>query len=727
MLYGIIKSIFSKSLGEEQKGLGERIQTLLRSEDFVAAAAMVEVVPEPERLPEWEAWKGLILFHQKDFAAAERFFFSALRSDPQQSQAHNGLSMVYYERANYQEALAHAQFACALVPNNPAFLAQHGLALLSIQDYLGASVRLRQSLLLDPDNVRAMNNLGIALHAVGHLDQALRMWRKVLCLKPDHEQALANLRATGLAKVDDFSFESGQHFQRSDILADLEDEFFDDPSDQALALELAEHYLADLNLEAAHDVLLLALEKSPKQVDLLLLQADIAAQLQSPRRAEVLYEEVLKHDQASEKAHLGLSKSLADQGKYDQALIVLENLVSISDKNSYLGFLAAAQANACRYDEALSTCRKIEELHPEQSSQLAMLRALSFTFVGEFEEGKRWLKQVTRHSSSLLGSELFLGFVHLLHAEYQQGWQAYGKRRLAGSTHQRLLTYPKWLGQPLEGKRILLLAEQGLGDQVMFASCLSDVLRLNPSQVSLEANERIAKTIARSFPDIQVLPSSQKDFNWLPKEQEFDFYAHIGDLPGFFRNRVEDFPRHQGYLRADPERVKYWRKKLGPRRLLVGFSWRGGVEKTRRSIRSIELVNWLSIFRNQNVQFVNLQYGDVSEELKRFSGSNGLDLLDFPEAIADLDEFSAMVSALDLIVTVCNTTVHYAGSLNRPCWVLTPYVPEWRYGLSGESMPWYPSTKMYRQSGRKRWDEVLERVGADLEVWVDQSAAFTSG
>jgi len=310
---------------------------------------------------------------------------------------------------------------------------------------------------------------------------------------------------------------------------------------------------------------------------------------------------------------------------------------------------------------------------------------------------------------------------NLLLGNYAAGWEDYHYRVYADQRSSiRLLPMPLWEGQPLEGKRILLLAEQGLGDQVMFASIVPDLLAKAPQQVVIEAHERIAKTLERSFPTCVVIPSKQSSrFDWLKELPDIDYYLPIAELPRFFRPSAGSFPRHQGFLVADPARVAYWKDRLastGTGRK-IGISWRGGTERTRQVVRSMKLQDLATILHTPGLDFVNLQYGKVEAEIREAQGALGVPIVSWPEAIEDLDEFAALISALDLVITVCNTTVHYAGGLNRPVWVMTPKIPGWRYGLAGHGMDWYPSARMFRQPALGDWESVLNEVASALEAW----------
>jgi hypothetical protein len=135
----------------------------------------------------------------------------------------------------------------------------------------------------------------------------------------------------------------------------------------------------------------------------------------------------------------------------------------------------------------------------------------------------------------------------------------------------------------------------------------------------------------------------------------------------------------------------------------------------------MDILEFLQLQQRTDATWVCLQYGDVDEPLSS-AREAGRSVAYWKEGVEDLDEFAALVSELDLVVTVCNTTVHYAGALGKPVWVLTPRIPEWRYGLSFRSMPWYPSSVIFRQSEAGRWETVLREVGRELERWTGDRA-----
>jgi hypothetical protein len=253
-----------------------------------------------------------------------------------------------------------------------------------------------------------------------------------------------------------------------------------------------------------------------------------------------------------------------------------------------------------------------------------------------------------------------------------------------------------------------------VGDEIMFASCLPDLMACGV-HVVYEARRRLAPLMTRSFPQATVCASTGD--GRLPAAisgSGIDSEIPIGSLPLYFRRTRQDFPAHRGYLVADPARVELWRGRLaalGPG-LKVGISWRGGTATSRQKLRSLTLEQLRPVLEVPGVRFVSLQYGDAREALQ--AGAALPPIAQWPETIDDLDETAALVSALDLVVSVCTAVIHLGGALGRPVWVLAPYAPEWRYGLKGEAMPWYPSVSVIRQPAFGDWGPVIAEAAARL-------------
>jgi len=305
----------------------------------------------------------------------------------------------------------------------------------------------------------------------------------------------------------------------------------------------------------------------------------------------------------------------------------------------------------------------------------------------------------------------------LLVRDFEHGWPDYEVRRMGADRVSLPEFAPRWDGSPLTGRTILIRREQGLGDEVMFASILPELLRIAGDCI-IECDPRLRALFRRSFPTATVFGAIPDGS--LPHgiaQRKIDIEIEMGSLPLFLRRTVADFPRHQGYLIADPARIVYWRARLaqlGPG-LKVGISWAGGVRKTRRALRSIALPELLPVLSVPGARYVSLQYtAGAAGDAAAMEAQYGIRIEHWPDAIEDYDETAALVCALDLVVSVCTSVVHLGGALGRPVWVMAPYSPEWRYGFKGETMPWYPSVRLFRSPAFGQWQPVVESVGRAL-------------
>lgn len=732
MLISTLKALLLKPGKEKPEPPEIQVLKLLKAKmPEEAYAVLNKHIPIDQATPTILALYAEVEAHRKNHQEAERLALEALKKHPDLAGGHYVLSMVYYEWKRHEEATVQAMCAKSRAGNVARYLAQLGLCCIAIHDYGKARQSLRQAVLLEPDNVPAINNLGVAHYATQDIPDALYCFQRALALQPDYTEALLNL-----SKLQDTSQPvSGETpdlsspplppiprnlYSEGDdkrIREEMEARINENPNDANTLKDLIEHCIKTHNLTSAFDTIQLALARTPDNPDVLVISGNFERILGNFNQAYEQYSKAVSIDPSHAKAQLGLGLALRDMHRVEESLEPLSKAAQLDQSADTLFLHVQSLANACHYEEALAAADNLSQKHPQTETHLHAIRSLSHAYLGNFQEALKHLKIIKDKYSHNPSYIAFRGLMDLLHEDYENGWDEYRYRLLNISHGSRLTPYPLWDNEPLDGKTILVTAEQGLGDQVMFASCIPDLLNKNPARVIIETEKRITKTLARSFPQTQVLPSNQTDFSWLPHDLRPDFCVHIADLPRFFRRSIDSFPPHSSYLTPDQSRVVFWRNRLAllDDKPKIGISWRGGVQSTRRAIRSLQLQQLDALLSNTNAHFVNLQYGDVSIEIDDYQSNTGHKITNWPEAIKDLDEFSALICALDLVITVCNTTVHFTGALGKPCWVLTPFVPEWRYGLTSASMRWYPSTRMFRQPVMGDWESVITQVSQALK------------
>lgn len=308
------------------------------------------------------------------------------------------------------------------------------------------------------------------------------------------------------------------------------------------------------------------------------------------------------------------------------------------------------------------------------------------------------------------------GLALLQLGKWKEGWQ-YFDANLGHMYSRKERTYgniPRWTG--VKDLTVVAYGEQGIGDEIFFASCLPDLIKQN--KVIVECDKRLENLFRRSF-DCPVYGTRyESSVDWMGKHDP-DASVAMGSLPKFFRNSDEDFPGTP-FLSPDPERAVQWRAlldSLGPK-LKVGIAWTGGLKKTGSRRRSVTLSDMKPIL-NQDATFISLQYKDCPE-IHEFEAETGVKIHHWKHAMQtdDYDDTVAMISQLDLVISVTQAAIHVAGALGVPCWVLTPKAPMWRYGLAGEKMVWYNSVKLYRQ--KSDWVHVIADIATDLRSRISE-------
>jgi tetratricopeptide (TPR) repeat protein len=419
-------------------------------------------------------------------------------------------------------------------------------------------------------------------------------------------------------------------------------------------------------------------------------------------------------------AHLNLGVLDLEAGDGASAATRFEEAVRLApayaEALSNLGFvqfrfhgqIEAAEANLAR---ALSA----RPGFPDALCNLGLLRQEQ----GRLDESLGLYEQALRGDPALHEARLNRALLLLARRDFAAGWDEYEARKEASARFvRRFARYPEWDGARQPEKTLLVYGEQGLGDEIMFASCLPEAMALVRHCV-IDCSPKLEALFRRSFPAATVHggPQSDSDTAWLARLPPVDMQIAIGSLPRLFRRSESAFPRHAGYLAADAARTARWRERLDRLGggLKVGISWRGGTSLSRRERRSLALEQMLPLLAFPGARFVSLQYTDCRDELASVESVHGVAVHHWQEAIDDYDETAALVAALDLVVSVQTAVVHLGGALGRPVWVLVPAVPEWRYLVAGERLPWYPSVRLFRQDGRRDWQTVIETVALELQ------------
>lgn len=699
---------------------------------------------QPDRDACIQCLQAEMLFRQGSDVAAEEMYKRVLLSAPAFAEAHYGLSLVYAESAQLDSALEHAIFSKSLSPEEPRYLGQLAYCYMKMDGYPAAEGLLRLALRFDAKNKHLWNNLAIVMRVKGLPAEAKAAWLQALEIDPSFAKALDNMRildqeiesARLEVKVvrsdereDRMEYTPPEHslmpwpeiqrllkLQQWDAALNLAEETCPQDPSTAEVIELALLYCKAADYHAATELLGAYLDKNPldgavwSALGEVWLSRDMFALALGPLR------KAQECGVLDGRIHALVGAALHGVEQYSEGLAEFQAAYALDGSIANQKRLAVALLMSCRYEEALGMYESLLEKGEASENELRGNLAVCYSYLGRFPEAEHILNEIIDNQAHDPAFRMMRAIVHLLHGRWRQGWQDYAWRGVGRGSTMRTLPFAKWRGESLTGKSLVILAEQGLGDQIMFSSCLPDILCQAPARVVFEVNERVAATLKRSFPECEVVPTRQKkDLEWVADLGAMDYFVPLANLPMYFRNQDSDFPR-VSYLKPDPLRVAYWIEQLeksGPRPW-IGFSWKGGTEITRAVVRTTSIEQFQPLATKHGGTWICLQYGKVIDSVAR-ANAQGFSMAYWPEAISDLDEFAAIISALDAVVTVCNTTVHFAGALGVPTIVVAPRIPEWRYGIDLSTFPWYPNVQVLRQDQAGSWDQVFDAANVELE------------
>jgi hypothetical protein len=402
-----------------------------------------------------------------------------------------------------------------------------------------------------------------------------------------------------------------------------------------------------------------------------------------------------------------LGQCLIDETRYQEALIVLEKVVSIvPDAPRVWGSITKCYAELAPYSHDLyenmrESARRSNEVDPDDCTgwmalSYGELQAANYT--AAFDAAKEALK-IEPESG---GAKFNMAASFLYNHMWEEGWNCFDaslKARYTLGTPDYGL--PLWEGQP--GK-VLLVGEQGMGDEIMLASMIPDLRE--HCEIVIDTQVPLEGLFGRSFDCEAHGTRHDRDAVW-KREPPADYWAPFGSLGSYFRTRHESFPGTP-YLKPDPERRIQYRALLDSfsDKPKIGIAWTGGVEKTNTERRSLDLGDILPILE-YDAEWVSLQY-------KNLRGMP--DYVHHWDRVAggfDYDETAALIAELDLVISVTTTAIHCAGAVGTKTWCLVPEKPQWRYGGEGSQMVWYNSVELLRQrNGVWPIQEICQRLSA---------------
>ncbi len=593
-------------------------------------------------------------------------------------------------------------------PRDLAALGLAAVALLRLGRPAEAEAALRRALQVSPGHGDSWFNLGQVLAAQGKIAEAAPAFGKAARLCKPPTDALVN-QASALVRLGDAA-QAQKLWAKALALA---------PDHRGAALGLASLHLRSGRAEQALQILTRPILAHTTDGGLLSLRAETRIALGQWDKALEDADAALAAGAPLAPVQVLRSAALIPLGRAEDALAALDLALTQSPA------LVAAHVNRAlalrdlmRLDEAVEAVREACRLGGD-SPGLRVKLGLALMEAGRLEEAEQALRPAGQPDPALDHNR----GLALLHAgRFREGFALAGARFESGmGSPRRDFERPDWTGETGDGTRLLLWGEQGLGEEILYATMIPDLVAKG-IPCALEASPRLVGLLRRSLPQVAVF--ARQDPPQPPPGFEATAQCATADLGRWLRPDPQAVPDHGALLRPDPSLVAEFRDRyrtLSGGRPVIGVSWRSRSSSYSR-FKTSTLTDWAPLLRDRPALFVNLQYGDCTDELALARKTLGVDILadESVDPFGDMDRVAAQIAALDLVISVSNTTVHLAGALGVPCWVLLARGPGllWYWLHDRTDSPWYRSLALLRQSRPGDWTDVVQAAARRLDHWL---------
>jgi len=652
--------------------------------------------------------QGLAHLNQGSLEQAREFFEKVVKINTKHFDAFHLLGIIAAQFKAFKEADVFFEKAIKLNPNNAAYFCNRGNVLKELKQFQAAITHYNKAIDINKNYALAYLNKSIALCDLKRFEEALMSVDKAIQVKPDYAEACfqRGFNLTELKRLDEalVSYDKAIEIKR----------------DFAEAYSGRGAVLKELNrFDEALASYSKAIHLNHGYAEAYFNQGLILSKLNRFEESLDNYNQAIEHNGNYPEAYSNRGNVLKDLQRFDEALASYGKALELNDGYAEAYFnqgLILFELN--QIEESLSSYNKAIELKRDYA-EAYLNRGNVLQEARMFDEALICYDKAIEIKHSYAEAYLNKSLLLLLRQDFEKGWALYEWRwkKLELTSSHRNFIPPVWLGNDsLERKTILLHAEQGLGDTLQFCRYVCLVKNLG-ARVLLE----VPKSLMELLNDLEGVDELIETGQPLPA---FDYHCPLLSLPLAFKTKLETIPFSRPYLKANQEKISHWQKRISDLNgLKVGLVWNGGFRPNQPELwalnarRNIPLKIFAQKFNLINVNFFSLQKGDPAEseirgrEIEFWPRGN---FFNFSDELVDFSDTAALISHMDLIISVDTSTAHLAGALGKPTWILNRFDSCWRWMLERDDSPWYESVKLYRQGEDRQWEPVLERVVNDL-------------
>jgi tetratricopeptide (TPR) repeat protein len=544
--------------------------------------------------------------------------------------------------------------------------------------------------------------IAVKHHQAGQLQAAEDIYRQILATEPNQPAALERLGV--------LAHQRGRYDQAVEYLGEAV-KFC--ATEAAVHNNLGEAYRALGNHSEAVACYRRALELEPDRAEIHNNLGIVLVTQGHFKEATPCFQRAVELKPDFAEAHNNLGAVLQDQGRVAEAIPwhqrALHLRPNFAEAYNNLGNALSRLGHRVEAVACYRSAQRTAELFDAHNNLGTTLHNL-----GQLPEAIACYEQALRlkpdHPEARLNRSLAL----LLTGDFRNGWLEYEWRwQQTNVSPQHDSRQPLWDGRSLRGKTILVHAEQGFGDTIQFIR-YAGLLRDRGARVLVQGHGRLSPLLV-ACPGIDA---------WVGRGQElptFDVHAPLLSLPGILKTDLENIPANIPYVFAAPSLVEQWQHRLNAVvGYKVGIAWQGSPDYRFDGCRSIPLARFAPLARVPSVRLISLQKGEGTDQLDLTRGL--FPIVDYrgelDESAGPFMDTAAIMMNLDLVVTSDSATAHLAGALGVPVWVALPFVPDWRWLLDRDESPWYPTMRLFRQRQLGDWEEVFDRMAAELAALV---------
>ncbi len=620
--------------------------------------------------------EALRLHQSGNIGNAETLYRQILDVDPGHADALHLIGVIAYQVGDNIQAAEYISKAIAINPNISFYHNNLGNVYQNLHDAGEAMKSFREAIHLKHDNVEAHNNLGNALRHLGRKEEALGYYRKAIEIEPDYAAAHNNL---------------------ANLLKDL------DMLDDAVI-----HYQMALKHENGSAEIFYNFGTALKDL------GDIEGAIEQ-------YSKAISINPGFAAVYNNIGNIYKEKNKIDDALVYYQKAISLKpDFAEAYNNIGDVYRMHGKFYKAEEQCRKAIQLKPGDERFYLTLGNI-FLGQGIFDEAEAQYERASDMKPGFADAHYNRGIVLLMRGEFEEGWREY-KWRFRSKEIARHIGYrygeiPSWDGSPLDGKKILVVTEQGMGDHMQFLRYMP-LLKQSGGRVVFECRAELM----RLFEGYESIDDLWEEDSSDISDIKPDVCVQLLSLPLIFGTTLNNIIADAPYLTVDPAAKAKWNSRFDHDLFKVGLVWSGNPSHKNDHNRSCRLSDFAPLASVPGVAFYSLQKGGM--------GGNGLKPpagMQIEDLGKDLDDFydtAGVIENLDLVISVDTAVVHLAGAMGKPVWTLLPFVPDWRWMLDRDDTPWYPTMRLFRQPGHKDWESMMKDVVSKLEMKVHLKGAL---